>query len=109
MNDIFLEFRVSKPTRAKVDKQRKELRHQRAQSNMRVAPSKRRRRLEDHRDEENELGINMIDTESHFNFVKMHLLSHFSDHIRQFGNIPMYATEFGDLAHKEQNKDGWRR
>jgi len=28
MQDIFLEFRVSKRTRAKVDKQRKELRHQ---------------------------------------------------------------------------------
>ena len=76
---------------------------------MRVAPSKRRRRLEDNRDEENELRIDMIHPESHFNFVKMHLLSHFSDHIRQFGNIPMYSTEFGDLAHKEQIKDGWRR
>jgi len=108
MKDIFLEFRVSKRTRAKVDKQRKELRHQRAQSNMRVAPSKWRRRLEDDRDEENELCTDMIHTESHFNFVKMHLLSHFSDHIRQFGNIPMYSTEFAELAHKEQIKDRWR-
>ena len=73
---------------------------------MQVAPSKRRRRLEDDRDEENELHMDMIHTEHHFNFVKMHLLSHFSDHIRPFGNIPMYATEFGDLAHKEQIKDG---
>jgi len=47
-----------------------------AQSNMPVAPSKRRRRLEDNRDEENELRMDMIHTESHFNFVKMHLLSH---------------------------------
>jgi len=76
---------------------------------MRVAPSKRRRRLEDDRDEENELRMDMIHTESHFHFVKMHLLCHFSDHIRQFGNIPMYSTEFGELAHKEQIKDGWRR
>ena len=34
MKDIFLEFRVSKRTRAKVDTQRKELRHQRAQTDM---------------------------------------------------------------------------
>jgi len=108
MKDIFLEFRVSKRTWANVDLQRKELRHQRAQSNMRMAPSKRRRRLEDDRDEENKLRMDMIHTESHFNFVKMHLLSHFSDHIRQFGNIPMYSTEFGELTHKEQIKDGWR-
>jgi len=107
MKDIFLKFRVSKRTRAKGDKQRKELRHQRAQSNMRVAPSKRCRRLGHNRDEENEPRMDMIHTESDFNFVKMHLLSHFSDHIRQFGNIPMYSTEFGELAHKEQIKDGW--
>jgi len=105
MNDIFLEFRGSKRTPVNVDKQRKELRPQRAQSNMRVAPSKRRRRLEDDWDEENELRIDMIHTDSHFNFVKMHLLSHFSDHIRQFGHIAMYSTEFGKLAHKEQIKD----
>jgi len=55
MKHIFLEFRVCKPTRAQVDKQRKELRQQRAQSNMRVAPSKQRLCLDDDRDEENDL------------------------------------------------------
>jgi len=109
MKDIFLESRFSKPTQAQVDNQRKELGDQRAQSNMREAPTKRRRRLEDNRDEENELHMDMIDTESDFNFVKMHLLSHFSAHIRQYGNLQMYSTDFGELAHKEQIKDGWRR
>jgi len=75
---------------------------------MLVAPSKQRWRLIDNRDEDNDLRMDMIHTESHFNFVKMHLLSHFSDHICQFGNIPMYSTEFGELAHKDQIKDGWR-
>jgi len=75
---------------------------------MQLAPSKLRRRLEDDRDEHNELRMDMIHTESYFNFVKMHLLSHFSDHIRQCGNIPIYSTEFGELAHKGQIKDGWR-
>jgi len=109
MKDIFLEFRVTKRTRAKFDKEQKELRYQQAQSKMRVAPSKRRRRLKDNRDEKNELPMHMIPRESHFNFHKMHLLSHCSDHIRQFGNIPIYSTEFGELAHTEQIKDGCRR
>jgi len=74
-----------------------------------VAPSKRRRHLEDDWDEENDLRMHMIHPESHFNFVKMHLLTHSSDHIRQDGNIPMYSTEFGELTHKEHIKDGWRR
>jgi len=39
----------------------------------------------------------------------MHLLSHFGDHIRQFGNIRMYSTEIGELPHKTQIKDGWRQ
>ena len=39
----------------------------------------------------------------------MYLLSHFCDHIRQFGNIPIYSTDIGELAHKTQIKDGWRQ
>jgi len=74
-----------------------------------VAPSKRRRICDDDRAEEHERRMDLIHRELHFNFIKIHLQSHFSDHIRQFGNIPMYSTEFGELAHKEQIKDGWRR
>jgi len=109
MKDIFLKFRVIKRTQAKVDKQRKEIRRQRALIRERVAPSQRRRIRDDDRDEENELRMDMIHGETHFNFIKMHLLSHFCDHIGQFGNIPMYSTEIGELAHKTQIKDGWRQ
>lgn len=109
LKDIFLEFRVTKRTQAKVDKQRKEIRRQRVLVSERVAPSERRRIRDNDRDEENEFRMDMIQGESHFNFVKMHLISHFCDHIRQFGNIPMYSTEIGELAHKTQIKDGWRQ
>jgi len=109
MKGIFLEFQVTKRTRAKVDKQRREIRHQTTQMRQPVAPSKRRGIRDDDREEEHQRRVDLIHRESHFNFVKIHLLSHFSDHIRQFGNIPMYSTEFGELAHKEQIKDGWRR
>jgi len=108
MKYIILEFRLSKRTQAKFDKQQKELQNQRAQSNMEVAPSKQPRRLEDDQDKENDLRMDIIHTESHLNFVKMHLLSHFSDHIHQFGNISMYSTKLRELVHKDQIKDGWR-
>jgi len=39
----------------------------------------------------------------------MHLLNHVCDHIHQFGNIPMYSTEIGELAQKTQIKEGWRQ
>jgi len=74
-----------------------------------VAPLQRRRMRDDDRDEENELRMDMIHGDTHCNFIKMHLLSHFCDHIRQFGNIPMYSTEIEELAHKTQIEDGWRQ
>jgi len=109
MQGIFLEGRVTKPTLAKVDEQRREIRHQRTQMSQPVASSKRRRICDDDCEEEHQRRMDLIHRESHFNFIKIHLLSHFSDHIRQFGNIPMYSTEFGELAHKEQIKDGGRQ
>ena len=51
----------------------------------------------------------LIHSESHFNFINMHLLIHFGHHIHQFGNIPMYSTKYGELADKEQIKGPWRR
>jgi len=74
----------------------------------RVPPSQRRRIRDDHREEENDQRMEFIHSKSNFNFVKMHLISHFRHHIYMFGNIPMYFTEYGELAHKEQIKDGWR-
>jgi len=104
--DIFLEFRISKRTPEKADELRRELRCQRALLRERVPPSQRHRICDDHREEENDQHMELIHSESNFNFVKMHLISHFHDHIYMFGNIPMYSTEYGEVAHKEQIKDG---
>jgi len=109
MKDIFLEFRVTKRTPAKVDEQRRQIGYQRTQMRQPVSPSKRGQIRDDDREEDHERRMDLIYRESHFNFIKIHLLSHFSDHIPQFGNIPMYSTEFGELARKEQIKDTWRQ
>ena len=39
----------------------------------------------------------------------MHYLNHFVKHVRRFGSVPMYSTDIGKLAHKEQIKEGYRR
>jgi len=109
MKDIFLEFQVSKRTMAKLDQQWRKIRHQRTQMSQPVASSKRGRSRDDDREEEQGRRMDLIHRESHFNFIKIHRLSHFSDHRHQFGNIPMYSTAFGDLVHNEQIKDGLRR
>ena len=51
--------------------------------------------------------MDLIQTESYFNFIKIYLLSHFRDHRPYFRNIPMYSTEYGELTYKDQIKDGW--
>jgi len=98
--DIFLEFRISKWTQEKADELRKKVRRQRVQIRERVHPSQRRRICNNDRAEENDQCMELIHSESNFNFVKMHLISHFRDHIYMFGNIPLYSTEYGELAHK---------
>jgi len=107
MKNIFLEFQVTKRIRAKIDKQRRELRHERPKTRERITPSKQGRMCDAEREEETERCMDLIYCESHFIFIKMHLLSHFCDHIRPFANIPMYLTEFGELGHKTQIKAGW--
>jgi len=109
MKDILLVFRVTKRTQAKVDKQRKEIRRQRALMHERVATSQPRQMRDHDRDEEDEMYMDMIHGESHFNLIKMHLLSHFCHHIHQFSNIPMYSTEIGELGDKTQIREGWRQ
>ena len=64
---------------------------------------------DDDREEENDQHMDLIHSESNFNFVKIHLISDFHDHIYMFGNIPIDSTEYGELAHMEQIKDRWRR
>ena len=34
-----------------------------------------------------------------FNFIKMHLPTHYEDHVRCFGSIPAFSTEAGESAH----------
>jgi len=50
----------------------------------------------------------LVRRENHFNFIKMHYLTHFASHVRRFGSISMYSTEIRELAHKDQIKDGYR-
>jgi len=107
--DIFLEFRIAKRTQEKPHELRKELGCQRAQMRERVPPSQWCRIRNVDRETENDQSMELMHSESSFNFVKLHLISHFRDRIYMFGNIAMYSTEYREVAHKEQIKDGWRR
>jgi len=83
-----------------VNQHAKEVRHNTA--------SKRRQQPDQDRLQRFNQWADWIRLEKHFNFIKMHYLCHFSSHVRHFESIPMYATEIGELAHKEQIKEGYR-
>ena len=110
--EVFQEFRTTKRTREEADDNDERLRlelERELKSAGRVTTA-RRRRLQDanraHRAGERE---DILRSQSHFNFIKLHLLVHYSSHVRRFGNIPMYSTDVGELAHKVQIKEGYRR
>jgi len=96
---------MTKYTQAKVDKQGKKTRHQSALIKEPVDQSQLCRIHDDDHDEENKQYMDMIHGRTHFTFIMMHLLSYFCDNICQFGNIPMYSTKIGELAHMMQIKD----
>jgi hypothetical protein len=45
--------------------------------------------------------------EGHFNFPKIHLLTHFVETIRGFGNLHGWSSDIGEKAH-QYVKEGWR-
>ena len=111
--DIFLEFRTSKATRTRADRQDRELRElmadQRAKEVHHRTVANHRRQADQERVERSSGRADLIRPENHFNFIKMHYLTNFASHVRRFGSISMYSTEIGELAHEDQIKDGYSR
>jgi len=110
---VFLEFRTLKATWTEANRQDRELRElmasQHAKEVRHYTAAKRRQQVNQDRLQRFNQRANLIRQENHFNFIKMHYLSHDSSHVRRFGSIPMYTTEIGQLAHKEQSKEGYCR
>lgn len=46
---------------------------------------------------------------AHFNFPKLHMLTHFRSQIERFGCLEMWATKLGELLHRALVKDPYKR
>lgn len=109
--EVFQEFRTSKKTRQEADANDERLRlnlERELREAGRMPAARRRRLLDENRLERNEEREEILRNKSHFNFIKLHLLVHYCSHVRKFGNVPMYSTDVGELAHKVQIKEGYR-
>jgi len=110
--DMCLEFRTSKAKPAEANRQDCDLRelmaNQHANEIRHNSAAKRSRQVDQERVERALQRVDLIRHENHFTFIKMHYLSDFASHVRHFGSISMYSIKIGELAHKEQIKDGYR-
>jgi hypothetical protein len=102
--DVFSRFRASKSTKKVSEALKKHLTLDTQEQqegdpalNNLSAAAKRRRVDEDKTQIESEIAQHPFD-EWNFNFVKMHLLNHFSDHIRQLGNFLNVSSELPENA-----------
>ena len=113
--DIFLEFSSLKATRAEGKSKDRNLRelmaNQCANKTRQNTAAKRRRQVDQHSLERANPWADCIRHENHFDFIKMHSLSHLASYLRPFGSISMYSTKIGELAlaHNEQSKEGYHR
>ena len=113
--EVFLEFRQSKTSKRKADAQDKQLREQYAKDDANdislwrgsSAKSKRQRLDIARKEERDARRVEIMEKESHFNYPKMHLVTHFHEHILRFGNLPIYSTEIGESSHRTQIKEGY--
>ena len=111
--DVFLRFRATKTVQTMARQASKALRgeHQRllASDDVREQSAAKRQKLQqDLRLETDELVHDFLTTGAHYNFPKMHLISHFADQIEKYGSLPQYSTEICEASHKPL-KDAYRR
>ena len=85
MKDILLEGRTSRSTRTEVNRQDRELRrlmaNQIAQEAHHISAAQRRPQADQNRLQRVNQRADLIQQENHFNFIKMHYLSHFASHV----------------------------
>ena len=113
--DVFLEFRQSKRSKRKAEALDKKLRDQYSKEDTNenslrsgsISKSKRQRLDISRKEERDAQRVEIMENESHFNYPKMHLMTHFHDHILRFGNLPIYSTEIGESSHRTQIKEGY--
>ena len=81
--EVFLRFRASKAVKSSVREASRDLR---LNDEMQI--------------EKEELVHDLLTEGAHFNFPKMHLISHFAEQIPKYGSLPQFSTEICESSHK---------
>jgi len=109
--DVFLLGRAGKKAKAKANDLRMELVNKRKvdeETNAETwTPSKKRREMNAWRDYISHKRDVSKELHADFNFLKIHLMSHWVEQIRRYGALQQYSAEKHEQAHKTNLKDGW--
>ena len=109
--DVSLGGRVGKRARAKAGNLRTELiRKRKADEELRaesLTPTQRWREYNEWQGYINSEVEMSKEGDAHFNFIKIHLMSHFAEQIPFYGSLPQWSAETHEHAHRANLKDGW--
>lgn len=105
---IYLPYRPRKAALKKRDNYRDKAMRELSMENAKRRMTYSERYLKQRKEQINKKAEQIFSTHHSFNYPKMHLPNHYADHIRQYGSINAFSTEFSEAAHVKQMKDGWR-
>ncbi|KAF8460148.1 hypothetical protein BDZ91DRAFT_785483 [Kalaharituber pfeilii] len=101
--DIFLRYRAPKASKDEAAIAHRQLTAEHRLQNMEKEETATVRNLKKKESlvEWQHLVKEILEQKSHFNFPKIHLISHFSDQISKYGSLPQYSTEICESLHKQ--------
>jgi hypothetical protein len=106
---VFLKFRAGKKTRKAAAEAHKELvKEQTGASVEGLSASEKVRLRQENGLERQELVNDILREGAHFNFPKVHLISHYAEQIPKYGALAQYSTDISEAMHKGF-KDAYRR
>src|SRR5258706_5242904 len=106
--EVFLRFRATKAVKHAAKEAAREFRSEQRLNASDEAPARKRQKQTQVQLESEDVVNDILTEGAHYNFPKMHLVSHFADQITQYGSLPQYSTEICEASHKPL-KDAYRR
>jgi DNA-directed RNA polymerase subunit N (RpoN/RPB10)/oligoribonuclease (3'-5' exoribonuclease) len=112
--DVFHQYRAGKRAKRKAEKLRAELtKESKAEREATEGWDNLSRTAKSRQLNEDKTWIesqvkSLVEEESDFNFIKLHLLTHFSEHVKELGHLTNVSAELSERLHREL-KDAFRR
>ncbi|KAF8430317.1 hypothetical protein EV426DRAFT_13691 [Tirmania nivea] len=107
--NVFLRFRAGKKAKKAATEAHKNLVREQSQASVAdLTASERVKARQENALERQELVNEMLKEGAHYNFTKIHLISHYAEQIPKFGALGQYSTDISEAMHKGF-KDAYRR